>query len=221
METNGRNIVLIGSPGVGKGVQAERLSSREGIPHLSTGALIRDEIARGSALGAQVRKRVERGGFVDDETILALVSLQLGLPGFQRGFVMDGFPRTLSQAEKFDYLLEGQGRRVNFAINIDAPEDVIRRRLTGRLVCSECERSYHVEFQPPVVEGVCDVCRGAVDRRPDDSAEVHRKRILVFRELTRPVLDYYRERGVLVEVDGSPGIEAVAQEIQDSIAVRG
>lgn len=208
-----RNHVFFGAPGVGKGVQAALLSRREKIPHISTGAILRDEIAAGTAVGRRVKVAIDRGEFADDETILELIARALDRPDAAGGFIMDGFPRTTSQVRRFDEILADRGWRIECALLIDAPEAVVIRRLRGRIVCASCGRSYHSEFDPPRVRGRCDDCRGPVTRRDDDRPEAHRERLRIFRDRTRPILTHYREAGVLVEVDGDGSIEVVEKRI--------
>ena len=217
MTQRDQNIILFGSPGVGKGAQATLLSGREEIPHVSTGQVLREEIARGTDLGLKAKAAVEGGHYVDDAIILEIVENLLKRADLEPGFVMDGFPRTVVQAERFDEILERLGRKVHHAIFIDASEDIIRRRLTGRLVCSDCDGTYNTEFHPSETEGVCDLCGGTLERRQDDTPKAHNERMRVFRERTRPLLDYYREAGVLVKVDGEMSIENVAAKIQDVV----
>ena len=211
------DIVLFGPPGVGKGAQAEILSHRDGLVHLSTGEILREEIARGTELGRRVEDAVGRGEFADDETVLEIVLTRIDTPGNASGFVMDGFPRTVRQAEMFDRLLADRGRRVECALFIEAPAQIVLARLAGRLICSECGKTYHKQFRRPRIDGRCDVCKGKIVGRHDDDPEIHRERLREYRRKTAPLESYYRERGVLVEIDGAQSIDAVAADISNAI----
>jgi adenylate kinase len=217
-QTNGRNIILFGPPGVGKGAQAQILSHRYELPHLSTGEVIRDEIARETTLGLKVKDAVNQGQFADDETVLGIVMSRIDLPEYQRGFVMDGFPRTVRQAELLDKLLSGRGRKVSYALFISAPEATILQRLSGRRVCSKCGKTYHKEFNRPQIHGICDKpCFGKVVRRPDDTPEAHRDRLRTYAEKTLPLEQYYARSGNLVHINGDLTVEGVADEIRRAI----
>ena len=217
---NGLNIILFGPPGVGKGAQAQLLSFNNNIVHLSTGDVIRDEIAKGTALGQRVREAVNRGEFADDETVLGIVMARVDLPEYQSGFVMDGFPRTIRQAELFDELLRDRGRKVTQAFFITAPEKTILERLGGRRICSKCGRTYHKEFRRPKIHGICDVCKGKVIRRHDDDPDTHRERLRTYNDKTLPLVEYYRKNGKLVEINGDQSIESVHEAIEKVIAPR-
>jgi adenylate kinase len=208
-----RYVILFGPPGVGKGAQAEILSHRFGLCHLSTGEVIREEIARGTPLGLKVKDAVNRGKFADDETVLGIVMSRIDVPTFAPGFIMDGFPRTLRQAGMFDEMLAARGRKVDHALFIDAPQEVILKRLEGRRICSQCGETYHKEFKRPHIHGICDKCKGKVVRRHDDDPETHKERLVTYYEKTFPLAEYYKEKGVLVYIKGDQPIDAVAEEI--------
>lgn len=214
---NGRNIILFGPPGVGKGAQAQILSHRYELPHLSTGDVIRDEIARQTPLGLRVRDAVNQGQFADDETVLGIVMSHIDLPGYAKGFVMDGFPRTVRQAEMFDLLLTHRDRRVSYALFITAPVETILNRLAGRRICSQCGQTYHKEFKRPKIHGICDVCFGKVVHRQDDTPEAHRDRLQTYAEKTLPLEEYYKKTGILVHVNGDQTVDQVAAEIRRAI----
>ena len=213
MKENYKGLVMFGPPGVGKGVQAKILASKYGLGHLSTGEIIRDEIKRGTEIGKRVQEAVSRGGFADDETVLALVMGRIDRPELRKGFIMDGFPRNLPQAEMFDRLLEERGRKVSQVIFLTASDDVVLKRLSGRLVCSSCGATYHEEAKRTKVEGVCDVCRGNVVRRKDDDPATQRERLRIYRIETVPLADYYGRAGTLRKVNGEGTIDQVAKEI--------
>lgn len=208
-----RHIVLFGAPGVGKGAQAQILSHRYGLVHISTGELIREEIKDGTDLGRRVQEAVERGEFADDDTVVGIVVQRLDLPEYQKGFVLDGFPRTIRQAELLDQLLAERGKSIDCALFFEAPEEVILERLAGRRICSKCGTTYHKEFKRPRIHGICDVCQGEVTRRHDDTPGVHRARLKTYHEKTAPLKAYYAGTGVLVEIDADQSIQGVAGSI--------
>jgi adenylate kinase len=213
MQRDYQGIVLFGPPGVGKGAQARDLSRRHGLVHLSTGDLIREEIRRGTGLGRRVKDAVDRGEFADDESVLGIVMARIDGPEFQDGFVMDGFPRNLRQAEMLDRLLEERDRRVTSAIFITAPDEVVLRRLAGRRVCAGCKATYHEEFSRSRTAGICDECGGKLERRHDDDPATHRERLLTYQRQTAPLAEYYQGAGLLRRVNGNQPIEQVGGEI--------
>ncbi len=213
-----KNVVIFGPPGVGKGEQAEILARRFSLPHLSTGEVLREEIKRGTELGKKVQRAVESGKFADDKSVIGIIASRIDLPEFQRGFVMDGFPRNLRQAKMLDTMLAERNRTIDYALFICAPEEVILERLTGRLVCEKCEATYHEKFKRPKVDGVCDRCGGAVSRRSDDDPETHRQRLQTYDEQTRPLESLYEQKGTLVRIDGNQSIEDVADEVTDALS---
>ena len=212
-----RNIVLFGPPGVGKGVQARFLVEEEALGYLSTGDSIRDEIRRGTALGARLESLVACGRFADDETVLDIVASRLDGEDFKDGFIMDGFPRTVRQAELFDRMLEDRGRRVDCALFLRAPEQTILARLSGRMVCSACGLTYHRTFKRLERDSVCDACGGPVVRRHDDDPNTHRRRLAIYKDETAPLEKYYDRRGVLAHVDGDRPVADVAATVRGVI----
>ena len=211
-------LVMFGAPGVGKGTQAAVLSARRGVPHLATGDMLRAAIRGGTPEGLQARAIVERGELVPDALISALVGARLAGPDMQGGFILDGFPRTVGQAEYLDRSLAASGRSVGAVVNITVPEREITARLGGRRVCPGCGASFHVAFQPPAVEGVCDVCGKGLERRADDAEEVVRGRLEVYTRQTAPVLEHYRGAGILHDVDGVGTPEEVTGRIEAVLA---
>lgn len=214
---NGRNIILFGPPGVGKGAQAQILSHRHHLSHLSTGEVIRNEIGRESPLGLRVKEAVSRGEFADDETVLGIVMSVIDQPEYQMGFVTDGFPRTVHQAVLFDDLLARRGRKVSFALFMEAPEETILTRLGGRRICANCGETYHKEFKRPRIHGICDTCKGKVVRRHDDNPTTHRDRLRTYYEKTLPLSEYYQKAGNLVIINGNQTVDEVAAEIEKTI----
>ncbi|PYS97390.1 MAG: adenylate kinase [Acidobacteria bacterium] len=216
-----RRLALFGAPGVGKGVQAAALRERLGVPHVSTGDMLRAAVKDGSPLGRKVRAILERGGLVPDEVVGDLIRERLGRPDAGDGFVLDGFPRTVPQADLLDRVLAGRGRALDRAINIVVPEPEILDRLTGRRVCPECGATYHVRHNPPRVEGRCDACGGALRQREDDTEPVIAERLRVYQEQTSPLIERYQRRGVLLTVDGRGRPEEVTARIVAALPGQG
>jgi adenylate kinase len=196
-------VILLGPPGAGKGTQADLLAARLGVPKISTGDLFREEISRGSSLGDEVAKVINAGQLVPDATTLRVLEERLGRPDARTGAVFDGFPRTIGQAEALDALLTGSGRHLERVIDVDVPTEELVRRMAGRLICRRCHKTYHEVFDPPPKSGVCGRCGGELYRRPDDQPDAIRTRLRVYAEQTAPLIDYYRQHGLLVSVDGA------------------
>jgi len=201
-------LVFVGPPGVGKGTYAAAVSQRFGIPHISTGDMIREEIKRGSELGRRLKEYVERGLLVPDEIVTEMVRERLSREDCKRGFILDGYPRTLKQAEELDRIVT-----IDLVLNFVAPDEVIIDRIGGRRVCKVCGAIYHVKYMPPKVSGVCDRCGGALYQREDDKPEVIARRLEVYRQQFAPIIEYYRRRGVLVDVDASEQAEVVVPRV--------
>lgn len=217
-------LILLGPPGAGKGTQAARISDKYGIPHISTGDIFREILKRDDELARKVRKYVESGDLVPDEIVVEIVRERIHRPDCQRGFILDGFPRTKPQARALDEILEADGTPLTAALYLQVTEETVVMRLSRRRVCENCQAVYHLDFNPPKVPSVCDRCGGKLVQREDDREEVVRRRLRVYREQTEPLLEYYRQRGVLKEVDGNKPIEDVWREIQeilDPLAERG
>jgi adenylate kinase len=206
-------IVLLGGPGAGKGTQAERLAEALCIPQVSTGDLFRENLKGETDLGLLAKGYMERGELVPDEVTVGMVRERLARPDAARGAILDGFPRTVAQADALGVLLEEMGHKLAVAPYIEVPEDVLLARLAGRWTCKGCGAMYHQLFSPPKVEGVCDRCGGALYQRPDDTPETQRHRITVYLVQTAPLIDYYRDKGLLVTVDGRPGIDEIQAEL--------
>ncbi len=206
-------LVLLGGPGAGKGTQAERLSEVLGIPQVSTGELFRENLKKETELGLLAKGYMERGELVPDEVTVGMVRERLARPDASKGAILDGFPRTIAQAEALEALLAELGHKLAVVPNIEVPEDVLLARLAGRWTCRKCGAMYHQLFSPPNEEGVCDKCGGELYQRPDDTPETQKHRIAVYLEQTAPLIDYYREKGLLVEVDGRPGIGQIQAEL--------
>jgi len=218
MPTNERlYVVLLGAPGAGKGTQAERLSENLGIPQVSTGDLFRENLKRETKLGLLAKQYMESGELVPDEVTVGMVRERLSRSDAAKGAILDGFPRTIAQAEALEELLRDMGTELDVVPYIKVPEDVLLARLAGRWTCRKCGAMYHELFSPPQEPGVCDKCGGELYQRPDDTPETQKHRIEVYFEQTAPLIDYYRDKGLLVEVDGRPGIEEIQAELLDII----
>jgi adenylate kinase len=207
----------MGPPGVGKGTQAVRLKSLLGVPHVSTGDILRAAMQDGTALGRQVRGYIESGSLVPDEVVGDLIAERLERRDAAAGFVLDGFPRTLAQVEILSRVLGRLGMPLTKVFVLRAPQDEIVRRLSGRRTCPKCGAVYHLESRPPRSSGVCDVCSAALVQRPDDTEEVIRERLKVFEAQTEPVGDAYRAQGLLAEIDGTGDAEMVGSRIEASL----
>ena len=207
------NIIFLGPPGAGKGTQAKVLVEKYGIPQISTGDMLREHVAKGTDLGLKAKEYMEKGQLVPDEIILSMVKERLSQDDAQKGFILDGFPRTVAQAEALDKLLEEMGKKIEYVLALIVPDEELVTRLTGRRTCKNCGMMYHIKFKPPKVEGKCDACGGELYQRPDDNEETVRNRLKVYHEQTAPLIEYYRKKGVLFEVDGNKSIEEITQQL--------
>ena len=207
------NLILLGAPGAGKGTQAELLTQKLSIPAISTGNMLREAMANGSELGQKVKKIMEEGSLVPDDIILDIVAERVARPDCNNGFILDGVPRTLTQAEA----LEARQVRIDHVISIEIDDSVIEARMTGRRVCGHCGASYHIVANPPKSEGICDQCQSQLVIRKDDAPETVRHRLEVYHELTEVLKDFYAQRGKLRVVDGNQSIEDTNREILKAI----
>ncbi len=216
----GRHIVFTGVPGCGKGTQARILKDKLSIPHLSTGEMLRAEAAKGTPLGLEIKALLNNGGFATDEMIIDMVSKRIDEPDCAHGFILDGFPRTLPQAEALDKLLADRGISLDAVIEIQVPDEIIMERILGRYACMKCGAGYHDKFQKPKIYGVCDVC-GGMDfyRRLDDNRTTVQKRLINYRALTYPTIPYFEKKGLLRCVDGTGTIEAVSKKIDSILGI--
>jgi len=210
-------VVLLGPPGAGKGTQAEGLAERLGLVHVASGDLFREAVAAATPLGRQVQAYMERGELVPDGLTVRMVLERMAQPDCRAGVILDGFPRTVAQAEALDQALAAQGQQVDAVLLLTVPDEVVLERLTGRRICRNCQAPYHVSFNPPAVEGRCDRCGGPLYQRDDDREETVRRRLQVYHEQTAPLVSYYRERGLLREVDGRGDVEAVAERLVQAL----
>jgi adenylate kinase len=212
------NLILIGPPGAGKGTQAERLVDDFDLPYYATGDILRAAIEAGSELGKKAKEYVDRGDLVPDEVICDVIMERIDTPESEDGFILDGFPRTLGQAEVLEEALNRRSRSLTAALLIDAPAEEVIRRLSGRRICVENQHVYHVEFDPPKDDGVCDQDGSRLVQRDDDKPETIRKRLAVYREQTEPLIEWYDERGLLRRFDGTRKPEEVHSHIRATLA---
>jgi adenylate kinase len=211
------NIILLGPPGAGKGTQAKRLEETHGMVQLATGDMLRAAVAQGTEVGKKAKPIMDAGQLVPDDILIAMIAERIDQADCAPGFILDGFPRTVPQAEALDAMLRTRRLKLDHVIEMQVDEAALLERVTGRFTCSTCGASYHDKFNRPTVEGTCDVCGGKTfTRRADDTAETIKARLAAYRAQTAPILPYYRSKGILDTIDGMAPIEAVAEAI-DSI----
>ena len=206
-------IIMLGAPGAGKGTQAKKIAEKYQIPHISTGDIFRANIKNGTELGKKAKTYMDQGLLVPDELTVDLVIDRVAQDDWKNGYVLDGFPRNSPQAECLDAALAKRGEKVDFAIDVDVPDENIINRMSGRRACVGCGATYHVEFNPPKKEDICDTCGEKLILREDDKPETVQKRLTVYHDQTQPLIDYYTKAGVLKEVDGTVDMEEVFQAI--------
>ncbi|MBV8888270.1 MAG: adenylate kinase [Alphaproteobacteria bacterium] len=213
------NLILLGPPGAGKGTQAKRIEQRHGVVQLATGDMLRAATSRGTPLGLRVKGIMDSGQLVPDDIIVAMIAERIAEPDCNAGFILDGFPRTVPQAEALDAMLAARDLRLDHVILMEVDEPVLVDRISGRFTCQRCGASYHERYHRPRVEGICDIC-GSTDlvHRRDDRPEAVAARLEVYRRQTAPILPYYRERGILRSVDGMADIDTVAKQIEGVLA---
>ena len=202
-------IIMLGAPGAGKGTQAVKIAEKYKIPHISTGDIFRANIKNGTELGMEAKKYMDQGLLVPDELTVRILLDRVAQDDCKNGYVLDGFPRTIPQAEVLDSELTKLGDHIDYAINVDVPDENIVKRMSGRRACLTCGATYHIEHVPPKKEGICDVCGSELVLRDDDKPETVKNRLNVYHEQTQPLIDFYTEKGVLKTVDGTVPMEEV------------
>lgn len=200
-------IIMLGAPGAGKGTQAEKICERYELPHISTGDIFRENIKQGTELGKKAKGYMDAGQLVPDELVCDLVIDRVHQPDTEKGYVLDGFPRTLPQAEVFDKAMADAGEELDAIIDMELPDDDLVIRMTGRRVCPKCGAGYHTQFIPPKKEGICDECGSELITRDDDKIDTFKKRLAVYKEETQPLVGHYKKTGKLHEIDGRTGLE--------------
>jgi adenylate kinase len=207
------NLVLMGLPGAGKGTQAEKIVEKYGIPHISTGDMFRAAIKESTELGLQAKSFMDQGNLVPDEVTIGIVRERLSKEDCAEGFLLDGFPRTVAQAEELENILSDLNKKIDYVINIDVDQEFLMERLTGRRICKSCGSTYHLVFNPPAKDGVCDRCGGELYQRADDNAETVQNRLEVNQKQTKPLLDFYEGKGYLRNINGQQDIRKVFDDL--------
>lgn len=211
------NLVLMGLPGAGKGTQAERIVEKYNIPHISTGDMFRAAMKEETELGLQAKSFIDKGELVPDEVTIGIVRERLGKNDCQKGFLLDGFPRTVAQADALEGILSELNKQIDYVINIQVNKDILMERLTGRRICKQCGATYHLVFNPPANEGKCDKCGGELYQRADDNEETVANRLEVNLQQTQPLLDFYNEKGYLRNIDGEQDIDMVFNDVDQLV----
>lgn len=206
-------LVLLGAPGAGKGTQAKKLIEKYGIPQISTGDLLRAAVAAGTPLGKEAKSYMDKGELVPDSVVLGMVEERLKQDDCKKGYILDGFPRNVVQAEALDKMLNGLAMSLDAALSVDVPFDDLMKRLTGRRTCKSCGQMYNIYFNPPKKEGVCDKCGGELFQRDDDKEETIKKRLEVYNSQTAPLIEYYGKKGILKSVNGTGSIDDIFSNI--------
>ena len=213
------NIIMLGPPGAGKGTQAKMLVEKLGIPQISTGDMLRAAVKEGTPMGLKAKEYMDGGKLVPDEVVIGIVKDRLAADDCSKGFILDGFPRTIPQAEALDKVLAEMGKKIEYVVNVAVPESELLTRLTGRRTCKKCGAMYHVKFNPPKQDGVCDKCGGELYQRDDDKEETILNRLKVYNDQTAPLIEYYKKQGVLVDIDGSKDIGEIFKDICAALGV--
>lgn len=207
------NLILMGLPGAGKGTQAEQIVAKYNIPHISTGDMFRAAMKDETELGLQAKSFIDKGALVPDEVTIGIVRERLSQEDCVKGFLLDGFPRTVAQASALEEIMKDLGKQINYVLNINVDSGLLLKRLTGRRICKDCGSTYHLEFNPPAKEGVCDKCGGELYQRSDDNEETVANRLEVNIKQTKPLLDFYEELGYLKNINGEQHIDKVFADI--------
>jgi adenylate kinase len=213
------NLIIMGPPGAGKGTQSRRLGEHLGVPVISTGEILRDEIKRKTTLGSQAKRHMDKGELISDSLMVGVIEERLRRPDCASGFILDGFPRTVAQADALHKMLTQLGGSVEYAVSLAVPNDELLKRLSGRRTCRDCGAMYHIIFDPPTNSGLCNKCNGELYQRDDDHEDIISSRLEVYERETTPLLDYYRKNRQLVEVDGIGGRDDVLGRILSRVGV--
>ncbi|KXS45785.1 MULTISPECIES: adenylate kinase [unclassified Candidatus Frackibacter] len=211
------HLILVGPPGAGKGTQAANLVEEYGVPHIATGDIFRSAIKNKTPLGKKAKEYIDQGKLVPDEVTIGIVRERLSKGDCQEGFILDGFPRTIAQADALAEILKELNIELNAVLNIKVSDEEVIKRLSGRRICSDCGASYHVDFNPPQEDGVCDKCEGDLYQREDDQPETIKERLKVYKEKTEPLINYYQEAGLLKNVNGEAGLDEVFGNIKQAV----
>lgn len=206
-------IIMLGAPGAGKGTQAKKIAEKYGIPHISTGDIFRANIKGGTELGMKAKSFMDQGQLVPDDVTIGMLLDRISETDCEGGYVLDGFPRTIPQAESLTRALEARGEKMDYAVDVDVPDAAIVERMSGRRACLSCGATYHVVYNAPAVENVCDACGEALVLRDDDEPETVQKRLTVYHDQTQPLIEYYQKAGILVTVDGTKDLNQVFKDI--------
>jgi len=210
-------IIMLGPPGAGKGTQAKKLSAEFNILAVSTGDIFRRAVQEGTTMGKKAKEYMDKGLLVPDDIVVGIVEERLRQPDLARGFILDGFPRTISQAGSLEQILQRDGKSIDAVVNIQVPRDELIERFTGRRACKSCGASYHVKFNPPERPGICDVCGNQLITRPDDEPDTVKKRMEEYEQKTAPLIEFYRIRHLLVNIDGEKPIDEVYRDIAERL----
>lgn len=212
-------LIILGAPGAGKGTQAEYLSNRFGIPHISTGDILRENVKNQTELGKKAKEYMDKGLLVPDEIVIEIVKDRLMQDDCKNGFLLDGFPRTVVQAEALEKVLAELGQKIDKVLNIEVPDEKILERMSGRRICKNCGASFHVIYRPPKEEGRCDVCGGELYQREDDKEETVKRRLEVYHAQTQPLIEYYKNKGLLVTAVGQEEIADTTKEVLKALGI--
>lgn len=213
-------IIMLGAPGAGKGTQAKKIAEKYEIPHISTGDIFRSNIKGGTELGMKAKAFMDQGALVPDELTIGMLMDRIQAADCKNGYVLDGFPRTIPQAESLTAALDAMGQKIDYAVNVDVPDENIINRMSGRRACLNCGATYHIVYNPSKVEGICDVCGDKLVLRDDDKPETVKKRLDVYHEQTQPLIEYYEKAGVLANVDGTQDMNKVFSDITALLEAR-
>ena len=212
------NIIIFGPPGAGKGTQAKKMVDFYGIPQISTGDILRANVREGTELGLAAKEYMDKGELVPDEVLIGIIKNRLKEKDCEKGFILDGYPRTIPQADALATILDEINKPIDVVLNLEVPDEELVERVSGRLMCGNCGASYHKTFNPPRKEGICDVCGGELFQRDDDKEEAVKNRLTVYKRQTQPLIDYYAKKSLLVSLDGTKGIDEVFEDIKAILA---